>query len=186
MVRTKTRTSGRRSFISRVAVRPLMPGMAMSINTTSGEIVANEATASRPVPAWPTTSMSGWLSSSPTIPWRMRVWSSTTRTRMRDISGCLLDHRRFDGYRGTGARGGADIQMAAQQVDALLHAQESDTLGHTGRGIEGSGGVKALAVVSHDNPDHRVGEANLDPRVPGTGVAGGPFGLLFFRGGERH
>src|SRR3990172_9196124 len=102
----------------------------------------------------------------------MSVWPPTTKTRIGDISAGFLDHRRLNGDRGADARRGADGQAAAEQVDALLHSQQPDTLAHGGRGIEYAGDVETLAVVGHDDPDHRVVEANLYACVPGTGVAG--------------
>ncbi len=60
-VRPRTFTSGHRRFTSAVASMPFSSGMLMSIKTTLGWVSSTFSSASRPLAASPTTSMSGWL-----------------------------------------------------------------------------------------------------------------------------
>ena len=56
----KTRVLGSKLRILRVALTPSITGMERSIKTTSGSASRHKETASSPVCASPTTSMSGW------------------------------------------------------------------------------------------------------------------------------
>jgi hypothetical protein len=66
----------------RVASMPSMPGIRMSISTTSGSWSRATDTAASPSAASPTTSMSGAESRIITSPVRIAAWSSATTTRM--------------------------------------------------------------------------------------------------------
>jgi hypothetical protein len=74
VVRMTMRTSASRSSaaIARVAARPSVPGMRMSMSTMSGRCRRASCTASSPSPASLTTSMSSWASSSARKPARTR------------------------------------------------------------------------------------------------------------------
>src|SRR5439155_21563006 len=61
---------------------PSMSGMRTSMRTMSGSSRRATSIASRPVLAWPTTSMSPEPWSIAPIPWRTSSWSSTRRTRV--------------------------------------------------------------------------------------------------------
>ncbi|CAM5480413.1 hypothetical protein SALBM217S_06998 [Streptomyces griseoloalbus] len=82
MVSTSTFAVPSAATISRVASMPLSSGMRMSIRTTSGASSRTCSTASRPLTASPTTSMSGMALSSTEKPSRTIIWSSAIRTRM--------------------------------------------------------------------------------------------------------
>ncbi len=77
----RTRAAASAATISRVASMPLSSGMRMSIRTTSGSSAATWRTASRPLTASPTTSMSGIAPSSTENPSRTIIWSSAISTR---------------------------------------------------------------------------------------------------------
>ena len=66
VLRISTLVWARRSsaVIRRVASSPSVPGMRMSMRTTSGRSWMTTSTASAPSPAWPTTSMSSAVPSS--------------------------------------------------------------------------------------------------------------------------
>ena len=66
----------------RVASRPLSRGIRMSISTTSGRSSSARATPSRPSPASPTTSRSGWPPSMNVSAERTSGSSSTMRSRV--------------------------------------------------------------------------------------------------------
>ncbi len=59
-----------------------MTGIRTSISITSGRSLAASATASAPLPASPTTSMSGSPASNIVNPLRTSAWSSATTTRI--------------------------------------------------------------------------------------------------------
>ena len=82
MVRNRTLVSGRFFLIWRVASKLLRPGMPMSISTTSGRTSLALSTASPPLEASPTTSMSASAEISVRIPWRNNVWSSASMIRI--------------------------------------------------------------------------------------------------------
>ena len=77
VVRMSTRWRGSR----RVASMPSMPGMRMSISTTSGRCASAAATASSPVAASATTSIEPVASSTALKPARIIGWSSAMTTR---------------------------------------------------------------------------------------------------------
>ena len=72
---------GRAAVISRVASRPSMPGIRMSMSTTSGASARAAATASVPLAASPTTLIPSAASRITQKPARTSSWSSTTSTR---------------------------------------------------------------------------------------------------------
>ena len=83
IVSTSTATCGAASTMRRVASTPSMPGMLMSISTTSGWSERAAATAASPESASPTTTTSLAVSSSARSPARNAGWSSATSTRWR-------------------------------------------------------------------------------------------------------
>ena len=68
--------------ISRVASSPSMPGMRMSISTTSGSCACTWVTASAPLAASPTTVIPSAVSRITQKPALTSSWSSTTSTRI--------------------------------------------------------------------------------------------------------
>ncbi len=72
--------------ILRVASRPPMPGILMSISTTSTAFVRHHLTASSPHDASPTTFIPFISSRMRRIPARTSSWSSTSRTLIKGIS----------------------------------------------------------------------------------------------------
>src|SRR5690606_3462549 len=68
------------AVIRRVASRPSMPGMRMSINTTSGRSSRAMVTAATPSAAWPANSNPSSLSINARRPTRTSSWSSATST----------------------------------------------------------------------------------------------------------
>ena len=69
-------------MISRVASSPSIPGIRMSISTTSGPCAAACDTAAAPLAASPTTVMPSAASRMTQNPARTSSWSSTTSTRI--------------------------------------------------------------------------------------------------------
>jgi len=63
-----------------VASSPSVPGIRMSISTTSGLCRRASVNASAPSAASPTTVMSAWASSSARNPARTSAWSSASST----------------------------------------------------------------------------------------------------------
>lgn len=72
--------------ILRVASRPPMPGILMSISTTSTAFARHHLTASSPHDASPTTFIPFISSRMRRIPARTSSWSSTSRTLIKGIS----------------------------------------------------------------------------------------------------
>ncbi len=68
--------------ISRVASSPSIPGIRMSMSTTSGWWAATADTAASPFPASPTTVIPSAASRMTQNPERTSSWSSTTSTRI--------------------------------------------------------------------------------------------------------
>ncbi len=79
---TRTAASAGSALIMRVAASPSVPGIRMSISTTSGAVVRASSTASAPSAASPTTSMPGSESTSTRNALRSRAWSSASSTLM--------------------------------------------------------------------------------------------------------
>src|SRR5918994_360176 len=141
--------------MARVAVRPSVPGMRMSMSTTSGVSRRTSCTASSPSAASPTTSMSSWASSRARKPARTRAWSSASTTRITaapsrpaggvvNRSGGLVgrltrggviggpdgpDGRRADRQRGPHAEAtagtGTGLEPSAEGVHPLPHAGDA-------------------------------------------------------------
>ena len=84
VVRITTRVEDSRSspVIRRVASTPSIPGIRMSIRTTSGRSLETSSTAACPSAASPTTSMSSADRSRTANPPRTRAWSSAIATRI--------------------------------------------------------------------------------------------------------
>src|SRR3990172_4666923 len=131
IVKARTRTPGARLPISLVASRPLIPGIPMSIRTTSGISEQAASTASRPVLASPTTSMSGCASKSESSPARTIPWSSASNTRILLVflHSFLNPFQRYpETDPGALSRLGPDRKGSAQEVNPLLHAPQSPAL----------------------------------------------------------
>src|SRR4051812_41572505 len=127
----------------RVASMPSMSGIRMSIKMTSGECRRPAATASVPVPASATTSMSVAALTSTLKPARTRTWSSAMTTRMV-MAGLRIQTRASCEQWSRGwfvrpqqcshletAAVGAGPQVAVVQGCSLAHADQPVT----GRGV---------------------------------------------------
>src|SRR5690349_9723525 len=166
-------------LIMRVAARPSVPGIRMSIRTTSARSSLASRTASAPSDASPTTSMSASESTSTRKALRSSAWSSASRTRMvirgplRQMVWCYDNFRagrlssvcRSYGVGGAAAAGldrqdrmhpeaaavtGTGGQGAAQGGDALAHTEQA--MAAAVRGVLGAGAVVEdgdLDVRSH-------------------------------------
>lgn len=77
---TRTAASSGSALIMRVAASPSVPGIRMSIRTTSGRVRRASSTACAPSEASPTTSMSGSESTSTLKALRRSAWSSASST----------------------------------------------------------------------------------------------------------
>src|SRR6187455_3044067 len=129
---TSTFTSGKREWISAIAVMPSMPGMEMSVITTSGFTDSSSCSSSLPLRASAITWTPSTVDRSALMPERTRSWSSASTTWMG--SGALvffwimvpssISQYRTD--RHTATLAGADVQASAGQFGALDHAVEPD------------------------------------------------------------
>jgi hypothetical protein len=79
---TSTRTPGWRALMRSRAARPSMPGMEMSVTTTSGRTDSSTASSSSPSRASATTFTPGIPSRMALMPVRTRSWSSARTTSM--------------------------------------------------------------------------------------------------------
>ena len=82
MLSARTRVWGVEAASRRVASMPFSSGMLTSITTTSGFSRSANSTASRPLPASPTISMSGCAARIMRKPCRTTAWSSASRIRV--------------------------------------------------------------------------------------------------------
>src|SRR5262249_50222850 len=123
----------------------LIPGKRTSMMTRSGRWSRNSWIAASPVPASPTTSMSGSTLSEAERPMRTIKWSSTTRIR--------LGFRFFIGLRDSvqrhlnenfGPRAGlaVDFELGTHRLRPLAHIEQSKMPGGERRN-------KAAAVVCY-------------------------------------
>ena len=158
MERMMIRTAGKSLAMRSAASRPLRPGMAISISTTSGGCALTRFKTSRPSPASPMTFTSGNFSSSARMPARTSVWSSARMTAMGLTGLCSrpfgFRRRGFPFQRKPGVdfgaflRNGLEFQSAAGQRRPLFHAQQSETGPAHGQ-LPDSTHIKADAVVAH-------------------------------------
>src|SRR4051812_6856710 len=81
-VSISTQVDGRSARIWRVAWKPSITGIAMSIRTTSGSIDRASSTASRPSRAWPATSIRSSVARIASRACANSRWSSAMRTRI--------------------------------------------------------------------------------------------------------
>src|SRR5215469_15289714 len=109
--------------------------MLISISTTPGRNSAAFSTASLALAASPTISISGSADSNVFIPWRNRVWSSVSKTRILAMIALLgrgcFDHRwppelQTHNDRSPLAGLAPDLEATAHQGDALAHACQTE------------------------------------------------------------
>src|SRR3972149_11306751 len=168
MVSTMMRTCGACSRIWRAASSPFMPGMAMSSNRTSGRRLATWWIVSSPVPASPTTSMSGIDSSNTRSPERTIAWSSAMRMRIGSIPRPVHGYFHEDGRAAAGPP--LDGQNAADERGALLHAQQAQFLRRR-PGTSYFLHVEALSIVFHDEDSMAIAPVQQHANAPGAGVS---------------
>src|SRR3990172_394146 len=168
MVSTMMRTCGACSRIWRAASSPFMPGMAMSRSRMSGRRLATWWIVSSPVPASPTTSMSGIDSSSTRSPERTIAWSSATRMRIGSISRPVHGYFHEDGRAVAGPR--LDGQNATDERCPLLHAQQAQFLRRR-PGTSHLLYIEALSIVFHDEDSMAVPLVQQHAHAPGAGVS---------------
>src|SRR3990172_3165092 len=168
MVSTMMRTCGACPRIWRAASRPFRPGMAMSRSRMSGRRLATFSIVSSPVPASPTTSMSGMDSSSTRSPERTIAWSSAMRMRIGSIPRPVHGYFHEDGCAAAGQR--LDRQNATNERGALLHAQQAELLCRR-PGTPHLLHVEALSIVFHDEDSMAVPPVKQHANAPGAGVS---------------
>src|SRR5690606_31532518 len=174
---TRTAASSGSALIRRVAASPSVPGMRMSMRTTSARRSRASSTASAPSDASPTTSMSGSESTRTRKALRSRAWSSASRTRM------VIRSPPVRGSRAVGGRGGAGLD-GQDRMDAEAAAvagtggegaaQGGDPFPHAEQAVPAAGsrrGALVGAVVEHGDLDVRPDADDADLRPgPGPGV----------------
>src|SRR6185436_17218630 len=163
IVSTTTRASGCRRRIALIASWPFIDGSCRSSSVTSGLWRWNCSTASTPLLASATTTMSGCSATMRRVPSRIRRWSSTHMTRTgatavadgvderaawAGLTGLLRwnGNEGFDG--GTGPGAADDLETAADTRRALAHRQQAEVLAGLARG-QRLVGREAAAVVAH-------------------------------------
>ncbi len=175
VVRTTTRT-GRsrratrsRAKICRVASTPSISGIRMSMRTTSGSSSSTCWTASRPLPAVPTTAIPACASMMTATPSRKSSWSSTSRTRIRarrrrEVLGRLAHGVIVPepaGHRQPGRDGEGRRVDAGPSADVEPPADGLQPLTHAGPGREPASAVGASGSTPL---------LHLEPQLPGEGV----------------
>src|SRR6266567_3434447 len=147
----------------RVASRPSIPGMRMSMSTTSGSSRTAVSTASALSLASPTTSMSSSPLRMDRNPARTREWSSTTSTRIGPIT-ILSAHRDAGPHPPPSTVDRPRFAGATESSGPLLHAPHPVTACQ--------GGGRPLVAIIHDLDDNSA-VVDLDPdlRLADGGVA---------------
>src|SRR5690606_3684298 len=162
----------------RVAASPSVPGIRMSMSTTSARRSRASRTASAPSEASPTTSMSGSESTSTRKALRSSAWSSASRTRIVIRAPAARWSRAAVLGRGRAGLDGKDRMDAEAAAVAGTGgegaAQGGDALAHAEQAVSAAGGrvvVGAAAVVEDGDLDVRShpDDADLGPRL-GAGV----------------
>src|SRR5688572_18771199 len=141
MLRARTLVCGCDSAMRRVASMPLSSGIATSMTTTSGFSCSVMVTASRPLPASPTISMSAWAPRIIRKPWRTTAWSSANKIRVFLL--ILHNGRGNPGFDGHAFFGGQDFQFPAGTARPGSHAGHADS---ASRGF--FGGINPLSIVA--------------------------------------
>src|ERR1039458_1422179 len=142
-------------------------GVLTSITTTSGRSCSANSTASRPLAASPTISISGWAARIILKPWRTTAWSSASRMRMR----FMLDRDPHLNYN-TLAGAGADRDIPPGAAGAGAHPDHAQRARPPGlpdfrSGIAG----QTAAVVVNREADLIAAGFQFDRDAPGPGVA---------------
>src|SRR5688500_925600 len=145
------------AFLSaRVAARPFMPGIEMSMTTTSGFNSSACRTAAPPSSASATTFMSVSASISSFNPCRTVAWSSASRMRSGPVLSATIDHlarghreRHPHENRGPFAGRRFDLNARSHQNGALLHADEPEPLADGGARCH----LESHAVVLENQQD---------------------------------
>src|SRR4030042_1042571 len=164
MVRTTTWESGTASLSRRMASKPLIPGMLMSITTTSGCVSSVMRRAPTPSAASPTSVMASSEARIMRRPARTMAWSSTSSTRIataRSSRGQWYANSNA----GAAARPRIDGELAPQEAHSLLHTYDAQMLLSRPADLVG---IEAAAVVF----DHRLHRAVRPRAAPGalTGI----------------
>src|SRR6185295_2783071 len=154
------RAPGLRANIRSIASSPPIPGIDISITTTSGFTSGNFRQASSPLSDSSTTLISAEPSSSNLKPMRTTAWSSTSITLMFpiDLPSTALplgatgrrSHRDQDRYGCSLSRRALNPEFTMECLDAFPHANKPKAHHVTVRLL-----AKSFAVVAHRHP-HRI------------------------------
>src|SRR3990172_9061067 len=154
------------SWTALAAASPSISGMEMSMTITSGVRLRASSTASRPLEASPTTSMSGSMSRRARSPERSTAWSSARRTRIFSVIGALPAaaprQRSLNRDARAPAHGRLNLHRSADEGEPLLHAEQAEAgSARPHRGLH----VETAAVVLDDQAQRAStpGEAGLRP-----------------------
>src|SRR5690349_16537654 len=153
MERNTTRVSGRSLRICRVASKLLIPGIPISIRTTSGRIWRASITASEALAASPTTSRSDSADRRLRIACRNSVLSSVIRIRVFAILFPTGRVRDAEGDSCSLAGSAPNLQLSAQGNGALHHSGETKGI----RAQRARLGPEAGSVVRNAEPDFLIG-----------------------------
>src|SRR5215210_335803 len=171
MVTIMTMIFGNFCLIRRVAASPSIPGIRTSISTMSGRKWEQRVSASCPLAASPTTSISGSSASMSWSPSRARRWSSTmaTRANLRPSSGgisasmsillCSSRQRKHGDHGSSGARLAVDLEPAAEYAGPFTHPGQPYPLSRS-TGGDRHGRIKPLAEI----PNLKVDLVSLAPQ----------------------
>src|SRR3954469_4286981 len=155
---TITFTSGKRLWISAIAVMPSMPGIEMSVITTSGFTDSSNCSNSLPLRASAITCTPSTVESSALMPERTRSWSSARTTWMgrgEFVFFWIMVPSSFSQYRTDchpATVAGADVQASAGEFCPFDHAVQAD-VSFTLVPIEHRRLVEADAVVGDQHAD---------------------------------
>src|SRR3990172_3227816 len=161
------------SWTALAAASPSISGMEMSMTMTSGVRLRANSTASRPLEASPTTSMSGSMSRRARSPERSTAWSSARRTRIFSVTGALpaAAPRQWGLHRDTGAPAQSRLNShpSADEGQPPLHAEEAEP-GAAGapRGLH----VEPAAIVLDDETQGAAATGQAGPHPRRAGVLG--------------
>src|SRR3990172_8934916 len=176
MVRMSTRTSGISFRARRVAARPSMGCMVMSMTITSGWDSRAFFRASCPSAASATTSKPPWASRSSRSPSRKSLWSSARSIRILATLHLPGPQGQLHPDPGSLPGLGMNLQASPDKVRPFLHPLEADGPFQDRRFQTLQ--VKAPPIILHLGYKATIGKTEPKVGVPGLGVLGNIVGRL--------
>ena len=145
------RADGRCARMTRIAARPLVPGMAASITMTCGVSCAASAIASSPLLASPTTARSAIVleQAAEAAPHQRVIVGEQHRdpVRHRRVCGCVCHRGTTSDTRVPPAGGRDHVDRAAHELGALAHGHQAQSA-RPARGRQAGSVVLDLEVTA--------------------------------------